>query len=391
MNTQTLIEKELRAICGFTLSSAQFADRQVYLTALLNRVADEKVVPDEVYETVSDAATDWVSAATEAHKKGQQLADFPPDDDDGDDDEEDDPGDDEPPKEPTREVYFGRPVHPVAALFPLMQGDEFNELVADIKANGLREAIVLSDGGEMVDGRNRARACKVAEVEPRFDNLDVGVSIIDYIVSKNLRRRHLNESQRGMVAANLKPLLAKEAAKRKEATQFGQKEQKTQQNTVSANLHSPLKSTDRAAQTANAQAGRMLNVSARQVAKATTVKGANPELAEEVAAGKKSLHRAYKETTGTAAKAPPDALEPKSNGRVNGHVKSSEVVRDDDNALACLEFLADHLDDDLIDILPPDFYALMFDNKHRKDVQRWRDEDARIEAALADAGKVAHH
>src|SRR5262245_45223221 len=63
--------------------------------------------------------------------------------------------------------------HPLADIFPLMEGEEFDVLVADIKACGLNEAIVLLDG-MILDGRNRYRACIAADVEPVFRSFTGG-------------------------------------------------------------------------------------------------------------------------------------------------------------------------------------------------------------------------
>jgi DNA modification methylase len=94
--------------------------------------------------------------------------------------------------------------HPAAGLFPLLAGDDLAELAADIKTHGLLEPITLCDG-LVLDGRNRLAACSMAEVEPRFDEYD-GDDPVAWVVSKNLHRRHLNESQRGMVASRLATL-----------------------------------------------------------------------------------------------------------------------------------------------------------------------------------------
>ena len=108
-----------------------------------------------------------------------------------------------------------REFHPVAGLFPLLRGEAFRELVADIKKRGLLEPILVDAEGRILDGRNRYRACLEARVEPRFVDWQGEGSPVELALSRNLRRRHLDESQRALVGARLATHLEAEALKRK--------------------------------------------------------------------------------------------------------------------------------------------------------------------------------
>lgn len=84
--------------------------------------------------------------------------------------------------------------HPIANCFPLIDGTEFDELVDDIRHNGVREPVILFEG-LILDGRNRYRASKIAEVDCPLEIYD-GPDPVGYAVSLNLRRRHMTEGQR---------------------------------------------------------------------------------------------------------------------------------------------------------------------------------------------------
>jgi hypothetical protein len=69
------------------------------------------------------------------------------------------------------------------------------------KKNGLKVPITLYDG-KILDGRNRYKACLEVGGEPRYETY-TGDDPLSEILSLNLHRRHSNESQRSMVAANI--------------------------------------------------------------------------------------------------------------------------------------------------------------------------------------------
>jgi hypothetical protein len=94
------------------------------------------------------------------------------------------------------------PFHPAASMFPIMSGDELQELAGDIAKHGLREEITKDRDGRILDGRNRLRACQIAKVAPRFNAFD-GDDTTAFVVSMNLHRRHLTQEQKREIVAKL--------------------------------------------------------------------------------------------------------------------------------------------------------------------------------------------
>jgi len=93
------------------------------------------------------------------------------------------------------------PLHPLCTLFPAMDSETFRAFVADIADNGLREPIVTLEG-QVLDGRNRQAACAELGLVADLVEYD-GADPLAFVLSKNLARRHLDASQRAMIAARL--------------------------------------------------------------------------------------------------------------------------------------------------------------------------------------------
>lgn len=104
------------------------------------------------------------------------------------------------------------PFHEIAGIFPLIHGREFVDMKADIAANGVHESIVMYEG-QILDGRNRFRACQETGAQPDYVEYK-GSDPIGFVLSLNLHRRHLKSDQRAAAAVEALPLYEKEAKAR---------------------------------------------------------------------------------------------------------------------------------------------------------------------------------
>lgn len=94
--------------------------------------------------------------------------------------------------------------HPYAMLFPMAPEEDVLALSQDIKANGQLYPIILDNDSRVVDGRHRLIACRLAGVEPQFEARDLDDrEALALVLSSNLHRRHLTESQRADIAAKI--------------------------------------------------------------------------------------------------------------------------------------------------------------------------------------------
>lgn len=202
------------------------------------------------------------------------------------------------------------PLHPLCTLFPRITGAEFDALVADIKANGLREPIIIHDG-MILDGGNRYRACIEAGVEPAVMKFGGG-NLVTYVLSANLHRRHLSPGQQAAIVAS--------------AQDWG----RAQGDGKPGNLARLDTRADRAAVSGASDGTQKM---ADKVAKA------DPALAQQVGRGEISLPKAVEQITGKrpGSKPAPEVkpVQPPPDADLHAEMLSDamEALRDENESL----------------------------------------------------------
>lgn len=101
------------------------------------------------------------------------------------------------------EKIGGYDIHPLASMFPLLDGGEFDAFVDSVRQRGLKKKIIIDTEGRIADGRNRLRACLKLGIAPQFVQLTEKDDVVSVILDENIHRRNLDTSQRAMYAAKL--------------------------------------------------------------------------------------------------------------------------------------------------------------------------------------------
>lgn len=183
--------------------------------------------------------------------------------------------------------------HDVASIFPLMSGDEYQALVTDIAEHGQIEPIWLHEG-KIIDGRNRYRACCDLGIVPEYREWDGDGSLVAFVVSLNLKRRHLTGSQKATVGVEIKKQLQEETS------------QGMRSDLTSGNISRSYDPDDR---TSRNLAGEIVGVSGRYIDEAERIQEAAPDLFAAVRSGDLTIPQAKQELKKQQAMARIEAVE----------------------------------------------------------------------------------
>lgn len=194
-------------------------------------------------------------------------------------------------------------VHPVASMFPLMEGGLYEEFKGTIEAVGQNIDPIIVQGDVLLDGRNRLRACLELGIEPRVEEYQPPITKFgkeleasNFIRSKNLDRRNLTPDQRVSIAAQIHAWRMEERARQRKA-EGGKKAGRGRPEKADTKSYPAIDEPKTRAKNERSTVGQIAveaKVSYHKAAQALTVAKIAPQELTVVSAGKLSLNEAYK-------------------------------------------------------------------------------------------------
>jgi hypothetical protein len=205
---------------------------------------------------------------------------------------------------PSATNYSNLTAHDLAGIFPLMDENSvaFKAFADDLFERGQDNPIWLYEG-KILDGRNRYTAMKQkGQLSKLVVQHYTGDDPIGFVLAANLHRRHLNESQRAMVAARV------------------------------ANINLGENQHNSKGKMSIARAAKALNVSSKSVDNAKAVlKSGNTELIEKVTQGKQAVSAAANALKDNGSK--PADTSSKSTPSKTGNASSGSDAANDADAV----------------------------------------------------------
>ena len=111
--------------------------------------------------------------------------------------------------ENTETRLCGYPIHPLANINGMREGDSAITFMRDIAENGQRIPITITSDGFIIDGRNRAKVCEILGHELKFEVLPEMTEIeLESLVDSLEERRHKTPTQKAIVVAKRKMIMS---------------------------------------------------------------------------------------------------------------------------------------------------------------------------------------
>ena len=182
--------------------------------------------------------------------------------------------------------------HEIASIFPLIEGEDFDQLIADIREHGVREPVWMFEG-KILDGRNRYRAAQIAgaEIQQR-QYTGTALDAIEFVWSLNSTRRHLSSSQRAIADAKRNKMtdayaVIRQAARDRQVAALKQNQQEDPVKELIPERKEPAQTRDIRAKVAGTNA-KYIDIADKLVEE-------RPDLVADIEAGKKTITQVQRE------------------------------------------------------------------------------------------------